>query len=203
MISRILPILLLVAAIAMFFLYIWPQYKGPISDAQKQIASYNSTLQAAQVFQEHESKLMAERNAIPADSLTRLQEFLPDDVDNIQLILDLSSLASRTNMQLSSFAIQQESAANGTTGRSTIGNASTSPATPSPGLGTAAAISSNGNTDYLELSVTATGTYQNFRTFLAAAEQSLRILDVTNLTITSATNGNYSYNITFRLYWLH
>ena len=57
-------------------------------------------------------------------------------------------------------------------------------------------------TDSLQLSVSATGTYSAFQTFLAASEQSLRPMDVMDLSLKSATTGVYTYAITYQIYWL-
>jgi hypothetical protein len=56
----------------------------------------------------------------------------------------------------------------------------------------------------VELTVETTGTYAQFRTFLAGVEQSLRPLDIVNLTVTpNTTGGAYKYDLTIRIYWLH
>ncbi|MDR3547772.1 MAG: hypothetical protein P4M11_05825 [Candidatus Pacebacteria bacterium] len=189
MISRILPILFLVIAAGLLFGYVNPTYTGQIADAKQQIASYDSALVAASQFNQKQNQLIAQENAIPATDIQRIQSFLPDGVDNVQLILDLNSLAARSGLTLSNFAVSQ--------------NGSSASSTASGGIGTTVpALNSSISTNSLDLSVSATGTYAAFRTFLAATEQSLRPLDITSISITDSATGVYTYQMTFRIYWL-
>lgn len=202
--SRLLPLIALIFAIALFFLYVKPTYSGPISETRAQIASYNDALAAAERFQQKEAQLTEQRSQIPADSLMRLSEFLPDGVDNVQLILDLDALAARSGITLSDFSTQASSnganAANSTPSTTVAGSAS--PIGSSiPTLGQAG-LSSNTPTDSLNLTFKATGTYPAFRNFLAGVENSLRQLDMTDLQVTQSETGVYSYSVTVRIYWL-
>ena len=192
MIIRILPFLALLIVIGLFFGYINPTYTGQIAQAKDQIASYNNALSAAAQFNQKENQLIAQQNQIPASGIQRVESYLPDGVDNVQLILDLNSLAARSGLSLSNFTVSNNS---------TAANSSSNAA--SPGTGTSVpALNAGGMTNSLDLSVTATGTYSAFRTFLSAAEQSLRPMDVTSLSIQDSATGVYSYQITFRIYWL-
>ncbi|MBA3788911.1 hypothetical protein H0X32_00760 [Patescibacteria group bacterium] len=188
MIARILPILAILFAIGLFFGYINPTYNGQIAEIKQKIASDNSALKAAADFTQKENELIAQRNQIPSDQLARLQSYLPDGVDNIQLIIDLNSLASRSGVTLSDFNVANNSAV-------TAAAAATKD--------TASAVQSTSLTDSLDLTVSATGTYAAFRTFLAASEQSLRPMDITSFALTDSATGVYTYAITYRIYWLH
>jgi len=179
---RLLPIFAIIIAIGIFFAYINPTWSGPISQAKQQIASYDSALAAAATFTQKENQLIAQENAIPAASLTRLSTYLPDGVNNVQLILDLNSLAQRSGLVLSNFNVSN--------------NQTTTTGTPTNLPPSTSLVNS------LTLSVSAKGSYPAFRTFLAATEQSLRPMDVTALSVTNSTTGVYTYDITFRIYWL-
>jgi hypothetical protein len=184
MITRILPILLIIFAIGIFVGYINPVYTKSIMPLQTQVKQYKNTLLAAEDFNRKEAQLATERNAIPADAVARLLAFLPDGVDNIQLILDLNALASRTGVKLSDFNIKSSE-------DSGSGNG------PSP-------LESGGaTTDHIEITLRATGTYDAFRTFLSSVERSLRPLDLVQITITDSATGVYTYDMTYRIYWLH
>lgn len=196
--SRILPLLALVFAIALFFLYVKPTFSGPIAATRTQIASYNDALAAADRFQQKEAQLTQQRAQIPADSLARLTEFLPDGVDNVQLILDLDALAARSGITLSDFNTK---GSDSNTSTPTPSGAATTPATTIPTLGQQS-INAGTPTDSLSLTFKATGTYPAFRSFLAGMENSLRPLDVTDLQITESDTGVYTYAVTVRIYWL-
>lgn len=183
--SRLMPFIFILLAIALIFGYVRPTWEGQIAQAKADIASYDAALTAASNFSDNEAKLEQERDAIPADQLNRLNVFLPDSVDNVQLILDLNALATRSGVTLSNFATP--TGANGTDA-----NAQTQTAPNSGPL-----------VDSLTLSVSATGSYDGFRAFLAGVEQSLRPLDVSQLSVTDSDTGVYTYQVTFKIYWLH
>lgn len=182
MMSRLIPILFILAAIGLFFGYINPTYTGEVSSLRADIASYDSALAASQKFAEKEAELAQERNSIPADGLARIEEFLPDGVDNVQLILDLNSLASKSGLSLSNFDIGQSSG--------------------STASGDQLALASQSPVDSLDLSVSATGSYAAMKAFLKGTEWSLRPLDLVSLTLNDSKTGVYTYDLTFRIYWL-
>jgi hypothetical protein len=183
---------MILAAIGLAFGYISPTYTNGITAAQAQIASYDSALVEAAAFSQKEADLTTQENTISPADMARLQTYMPDGVDNIQLIVDLDSLASKYGVVLSGFSIQNNSVNDAS---STDPNAATD--------GTASGgIQSTSLTNSLDLSVTATGTYNAFQAFLATAEQSSRPLDVTKLSLKSSSTGVYTYTITFRIYWL-
>ena len=167
----------------MFFAYTNPTYTGPVASLRGEIHSYDNALVAARAYREKEEALISERNAISAEGLARIEAFLPDGVDNVQLILDLNALAGRTGLTLSDFDIVE-----------TAQSQAQDPQRLS--------IESAGLTDSVELTVTAVGTYDAFKRFLDGVEWSLRPLDLVELSITDSQTGVYSYNMKFRIYWL-
>lgn len=186
MITRALPFVALIFAAGLIFGYIVPTYNGSITTANERIKSFQSALTAAKKFAAKEGELEMQRAAIPAENLARLEAFLPDGVDNVQLILDLDSLAARSGMTLSTFDIDASKVASGNNTD-----------------GSALALQFGSPVDSLELSVTATGTYAQFRSFLASIQQSLRPMDVVNVHIADSSTGGHKYTMTIRIYWLH
>ena len=186
MISRLIPVLLVIAAAGLFFGYVQPTYSGSIATLSAENKSLDIALQAARDFKEKEVALTRERGTIPADQLERLGSALPDSVDNVQLIVDLNSLAARSGVELSQFNVGSSEAAAG----------------DAPAATPDAAYTGGGTTDSLEVSVSAIGSYEAFRTFLNGIETSLRPLDVVELSVQDSTTGVYTYNMSFRIYWL-
>jgi hypothetical protein len=183
MITRILPILFIVIAVGLFFVYINPVYTKKVLPLRQEIQAYNATLAAAADFNNKEAQLARDRSSIPADSITKLEAYLPDGVDNVQLILDLNALAARSGVQLSNFNIRSAGSDN-MSGNELV----------SGGGGKAV--------ESLDLTVKAVGTYNGFRTFLSGVERSLRPLDLVQMTLSDSATGVYSYDMTFRIYWL-
>lgn len=194
MMSRLFPAIALILAIGLFFGYINPTRTGSIAETQAQIDSYDSALQAADQFKEKENELIRAQAAIPQDKLERLKTFLPDGVNNVQIILDLNSLAARSRVTLSNFNIVGSP---DTAGGETPGSVA-EPQTATSGFG----LASEQAIDSLEITVSATGTYEAFRTFLDGIERSLRLLDVVSVSVNDSDTGIYTYDMTIRLYWL-
>lgn len=183
MITRLFPALLVIAAVGLFLGYIQPTFTGDIASLKADITNYDAALASAERFKQKEVALTAEQAQISPEGLARLDTFLPDSVDNVQLILDLNSLASRSGVQLSDFDIAEDTSQAG-------------PVTEAP------ALSGEPAYDHLDLSVSAIGSYPALRTFLAGVEGSLRPLDVMEVKVTDSPTGVYTYDLTFRLYWL-
>ena len=179
MMSRLLPIALIIAAIGIFFGYVNPAYSGNVQALRAEIQGYDAALQAAKTFEEKQAALLNERNAIPVEDLARLEAFLPDGVDNIQLILDLNALADRSSITLAAFDVE-------------VPDQDTD----------SGALQAEQPYESLELSLTALGTYDAFKNFLHSIEWSLRPMDLVSLSVADSTTGVYTYNMTFRIYWL-
>jgi len=200
--SRIIPLLLIIGAIGLFMGYTQPTYGNSIAALTEEIKSFDSALNAAEQFKLKEAQLTQQRAALSQEQLDRLEAFLPDSVDNVQLIVDLNSLAARSGVQLSQFDIAESGS--DTKSQSTATQAAGAGMAAAPLAPTSAplALQSSEPTESLELSVSATGSYAAFRTFLAGVEQSLRPLDVIELSVQDSETGVYTYDVTFRLYWL-
>jgi hypothetical protein len=177
--SRLLPIILLFAALGIFFGYVSPQLEGPIAATKVRIAADDSALAAAAAYTAKENQLAAARDQIPPDNLARLALLLPSSVNNVQTILDLDNLAVRSSFPLAAINVVAGGTSNAVQG-----------------------ISTNQNLGSVELSITGSGSYTAFRTFLDGVERSVRLLDVRTLSITSADSGIYNYSMDLRLYWL-
>lgn len=171
-------------AVGLFFTYISPTYHNKIIPLKQEIKQSDAALAAAADFKEKEAQLATQRAAIPAEGIARLISYLPDGVDNVQLVLDLTALAGRSGIALSNFNIKENREVSASSQEDILAN-------------------SGKTTESLDLSVTATGTYAAFRTFLFGIEHSLRPLDITEINVTDSKTGVYSYDITFRIYWLH
>jgi len=184
--SRILPVVALIAAIGIFFVYVRPTWVGPIADAKAAIAADNQALAAADAFTAQQNALLSAQNAINPEDLKRLAIFLPDSVDNVGLILDLNALAARAGLSLSNVNI--------------AANSSQMTNNASAGIPPSAIDTPMSSAD---LSLSAIGTYSAFQSFLRSVENSERLLDVRGVSIKGSDTGVYTYQMTIRLYWLH
>lgn len=192
--SRVLPFLFLLVAGGLFIGYIHPTVTGPIAATQAKIKEYDAALSASTRYEERRAELEQERAQLPQDGVERLEDFLPDNVDNVRLILDLDSLASKSGLVITNF---NTTAAEVTTSGDAVDT------TDAPD-GSAQTISLDPSKPYesLDLTITASGSYAQLRAFLSGVESSLRTLDLIEFQLVDSPTGVYKYQMTFRLYWL-
>ena len=90
----IFPIILVGASVGLFMLYTDPAYQD-VKTLQKEAASYDEALNKSQELKRIREQLISRRNAFPVDGLQKLGRILPDNVDNIRLIIDINGIAAR------------------------------------------------------------------------------------------------------------
>ena len=182
-------IIFFAGAVAIFFLYTSPAYDA-MQSLSAQNAQYNAALDKATQLQQIKQTLLSRYNSFDPNAITRLSTMLPDQVDNIRLILDLDNLAGKYGMSLQNVNIS-------------------SPDTQSGSVVSSIASASQPY-DSLTIQFSTRGTYEQFTQFLTALESSLRLVDLSSLSIGSAgtsLSGKaveplYAYTITVQTYWL-
>ncbi|MBI2049281.1 MAG: type 4a pilus biogenesis protein PilO [Parcubacteria group bacterium] len=173
----VISAILIAVSAAVFFLFTNPLYQET-KILKQQIAILDETFSNSKRVQEARDTLFAKFNAISETDLSRLEKMLPDNVDNVKLILELDRIASQRGMDIKRIDVQE-----------TKGDAA--------GLGP-----SGLNYGELDIGLTLTGSYSSFRGFLADLEQSLRVVDITELNFRAAGFDFDQYNVTVRTYWL-
>lgn len=176
-----------------FFLYTQPSYDS-MQTQQAQINQYNQALDKAAELQTLKQTLLSRYNSFDANAISRLQKMLPDHVDNIALILDLDSIATKYGLALQNVDV------------STTGSQTPSNQTAIGAIGNA-----NQTYDSLTLTFATQGTYSDFVQFMTDLETSLRVVDLSSLTVSRVSSASqagstrgpvYSYTIALRTYWL-
>lgn len=180
----------LVVAGVILFMYTQPKYEASHA-LQAQDAAYTQALQKAAELQALKQKLLSTYNSFDTNELDRLNKALPDHVDNVRLILDLDSLATKHGIGLQNVSINAPSNQSDSSNSGTINSVA----------------SQNTAYDSLLLKFSARGTYDNFLSFMNDLETSLRVVDLVSLemSIDSSAVGNtasYKYDISIRTYWL-
>lgn len=175
--SNIISIILLLASLGLFFGYVDPTYTH-IKQEQAQKSDYDTALNNSKALQTERDALLQKFNAMPKSETDRLQKLLPDNIDNIRLIIDLDEMARTYGMRIRNFS-----------------------ADPSEKTDTVGAATGAYGT--LILSFSTTAPYNTFLAFLRDVERSLRILDITTVSFSSSdTNQLYDYSVTLKTYWL-
>ncbi len=181
MIKFLAPILLFLAAVGLFFGFIDPRYQA--LQAQKVLLARNQAVLAnSRQISDLREKLRERYNSVDPKDIENLKKMLPDGVDNVRLILDLNSLASRHGMSIRNVKVGGDSDA-GTTKVAAVSQAS-------------------GTVGSIQLSFSVTAPYSDFVAYLQDIENSLRIVDITSLSVKAAKQDSYDYDITLKTYWL-
>jgi len=101
MMRFIMPIILITISITLFFVFANPIY-NEISVLRGEVASYNEALDNSKALENERDKLTAKYNAINPENLTKIAKLLPENVDNIRLILEIEQIALPYGMVLPS-----------------------------------------------------------------------------------------------------
>jgi len=87
---KISSIILITIAIATFFFYVNPSYED-IKVLKMENSEFDEALDKARELQEVRDNLLSKYNSFSSGDIERLGKLLPDNVDNVRLILDLIS----------------------------------------------------------------------------------------------------------------
>jgi hypothetical protein len=178
MIKALYPIVLIIAAIGLFWVYTNPAYSNA-QTVKAQVAQYDNALSKSKELQKLRDSLSARYASFSTDDLNRLHLLLPDTVDNIQLVFNIDTIASRYGMVIRDLKL----------------NAPTAPG------GDSFDPSAN-DIHSVDLSFSVSTDYPTFLKFVKDLQDSLRIIDITAINFNVPDKGPTSYTVTIRTYWL-
>lgn len=195
MLRSILPITLILGSIALLLLFVMPNYRK-VADLRLQVTEKNYTLDQARVLETEREELTNKYNEISIDNRVRLEKLLPDNVDNIRLILEINDVvASAYGMTLKDIKYEPEKADSSKT--TTGNNNQNSPQNDTNPYGT------------WNLEFSTEGSYNNFLNFLNALEHNLRLVDISSIQFDSDVEKDkknpgdvYKYSFKIKTYWL-
>jgi Tfp pilus assembly protein PilO len=196
---RLLTSIILVGiAVAVFLTFTSPLYND-ISALRAQVASYNEALDNSKALENERDKLTKKYNSLNPDNLVRLVKLLPNNVDNIRLILEIEKIATPYGMALKDVKYSTDNP-------DTV--AEKTPVAGVKGGGVATALRKDYGT--WNLGFTVQGTYNNFVNFLKDLEKNLRIVDITSVDFSSkggvgaspSLSEIYKYDLQIKTYWL-
>jgi Tfp pilus assembly protein PilO len=195
-----MPIILIGIAGSFFFIFSNPILKD-ISAKNLDVASYNEALDNSKMFEDERDILTSKYNQIDPENLVKIKKLLPDNVDNIRLILEIGQIALPYGMVLKDVKYNVTDTNTETT--ETTGTVIRG--------GSAPKTSSNYGVFNLEFSIS--GTYNNFISFTKDLESNLRIVDISSITFSSNTGSAssnsktsssdiYKYDFKIKTYYL-
>lgn len=189
------PLILIAIAITSFFTLVTPVYRG-LSDMRVEIASYNEALGNSKALEKERDKLVAKFNSFRPEDLSRLEKLLPENADNIRLILEIEQIALPYGMTLKDVKYNTTDTA-AAAGNSVVQRTGARQSSKSYGV--------------MELQFATSATYDNFINFTKDLESNLRIVDVAAISFSSdkgpslgkvAPQSAYDYSFKIKTYWL-
>jgi hypothetical protein len=184
-------LLLIGAAAGIFFLPTYgisAKYED-IKSVQAEIKQYAEANDSAKKLAAKLDELINKNNSISPAQQARLVTFLPDNIDPIRFILEMESIGRKLGMPVRGARYTAVKTNNTTQDTAAVGDAK------------------NG---IFTFEFTTEGSYDNLVKMLNALNNSLRLIDVTSMTITPGGAGGdgtrssdyYTYNIKLTAYWL-
>jgi hypothetical protein len=185
------PIILLIISAGLFFGYINPTYRGEneqsVTALRAEQKEYVEAVENTGKIISKRDLLIDKKNNITAENLERLSKLMPNNVDNVRLIVDMDAMAKRySSAGLKNISINKNIEGDNSNGSN------------------GAQVSNKSVTgyNYLTVGFTITTTYDKFVDFLLDLENNLRLADVTNVSFSSNDNGVYDFSVAVRTYWL-
>ncbi|KKS45230.1 hypothetical protein A3I25_01325 [Candidatus Nomurabacteria bacterium RIFCSPLOWO2_02_FULL_42_17] len=190
-----LPIILIGAAIGLFAVFTDSLY-GEVKELSIEQDNYNTALSNSKQILKERDALVEKYNNFSEVDKEKLNKLLPDNVDNIRLIIELETLGLRDGMVLKD--VKVESASGGKT-QDLSGEEEEFVEN----------LPSESKRDYssMDISFSMDGTYQSFLKFISDLDKSLRMVDVQSIAFSSSSEKEsagavYSFDFKIRTYWL-
>lgn len=183
---NITPLILIVLAVGVYFTYTTKKF-DEIKSIKIVNAGYKQAIANSEKLIKVRDKVLKQYNDISPEDRARLDKMLPNNIDNVRLIIDTNGVAARHGLVLKGI---QTSAA--------------SLPDPSKPAGTQKTnnVSLPNGYDTITVSFNVSTSYQTFFEFIRDLQISLRIMDISRISLTANDSGTYDYGVEFRTYWL-
>ncbi len=173
------PTILIILSIGLFVMYVDPVYKE-IKELRKVSAKYDEALDKSKELKKVRDSLLVTYNSFSQNDLSRLRKMLPDNVDNVRLIMDINGIAAKYGTIIKDIKLN-----------SSAGKSPTN----------VAGVEEYGS---VNLGFSVMATYDDFLKFLEDLRDSLRLVDVVALGFSSVEDdvSIYKFNVEIKTYWL-
>lgn len=181
--NSLMPIILIVVSLGLFYLHIDPRYL----DAQKlsdQKSQYEEALVKAKDLQNVRDELLTKYNSLPQENLAKLERIVPDNLNTVKLVADIDSIAGKYGIPVRTVRVVEESV-------------DTNQQVP------VEFVPKPYKTTTIGFKVTAT--YENLVPFLEDLEKSLQLIDVQSVVFQAdngLNNGINDYSVSINTYSL-
>jgi len=175
----LIPIILIIIAVATFFTFTDPLYTK-VKDVEKEEIQYDEALNKSRELQTIRDALLSKFNTFNLNDIERLEKLLPNNVDNVRLILEIDNTASKYGMNLRDVSIS-----------SGDDNKSKN------------VVEATAKDFYtITLSFTVSSSYENFVKFIEELESKLRVVDISRIMFKASDSDFNEYRVSLKTYWV-
>jgi Tfp pilus assembly protein PilO len=182
------PLILIVLAIGLYFTVTTGKL-DELKAIRAVNADYEQAINNSEQLIKVRDKVLKTYNDISEEDRQRLDKMVPNNVDNVRLIIDVNGVAARHGVSVKNIKT------------STASSNSTTQAQP-PATTNKPKAAAGGVLDTVTLSFSVSTNYQTFIEFMKDLEASLRIMDISRITLTANDIGTYEYGVEIKTYWL-
>lgn len=178
---KISSIIVFIISFALVFGFVRPGVAS-IHSLVNEKKSYDDTLTKSKELRDIRTKLTDIYNTFPVENIDRLNKMVPNNIDNVQLVMDLNSIASKHGMIIRNVVVN------------------TGPETDEVKKKLIGSSSKKYGSVTLNFSVTAS--YESFKAFLKDLRDSLRLVDVVDISFSSEEIDLYKFDLAVKTYWI-
>lgn len=183
----LLPLIYVALAVGLFYGFT-RDLLTQVAERRAEKAELVAALDRAAELRVEAERLRNEYYSFTEEERARLAKMIPDNVDNVRLIIDINNIATRYGMVVKDAKIKTTEPASGKGTDPTVKLIEN----PSGQIGQGA----------VTITFTVTGQYDVFRQFLGDLASSLRLVDIKKLSFKATDQDNYQYSIELTTYWL-
>jgi Tfp pilus assembly protein PilO len=194
----IIPLSFIIISVAIFFIGLNPLFNN-MTEVKREVKAYKEALDSSSELQLIRDSLIEKYKNIKKEDKDRLNQFLPTNIDNIELILEIERIANLSGMPIENFVSNNEDSNKNLKDVDLDGSM----------------LDSLENSTYGEFpfEFSVKGRYETFLNFLKELELNLRLINVKEIKISvptssSSTSGPvtdvnvYNYSLKIETYWL-
>ena len=202
MFRTIRPIIMILIAVGLFFSYIQPTFTD-IRSIQDETNDYTETIAKAEEFNQLVRSLVDRKNSFTPNELARLEAYVPDTIDGVSVMSDIQTLVSGSGLLLES--VSESEWIEPSDREITEGISDLIDPEDADLFELDEDIESNdrteSGTEYLvkHFSVSALGTYEQFKVFVADLERSLTPIEMMVTGFSTTESGLNSYVMDLRV----
>ena len=156
-------------------------------------ANYVEKRENASKIEKAKMDLKKKYKEISTNDLHKIKKFLPNHIDNIELIVDINRIAKNNNIRhISDIFLERKTSSKKGGNKAEI------------------EIKEKGDYESITLSFSFVSKYENFKIFLNDLKRSLRLVDISNISIRQIENQEenpnaniFQFSLAIRTYWLN